>query len=55
VGLQAGVSKRQPADEPAHLVVDSTGLKICGDGEWPGERHTTGRKRRTWRTPPSTT
>lgn len=49
VGLETGVSKRPPADEPVHLVVDSTGLKIFGAGEWLEEKHKTGRKRRTWR------
>ena len=48
-GLKTGVGKRPPADEPVHLVVDSTGLKIFGAGEWLEEKHKTGRKRRTWR------
>jgi hypothetical protein len=30
-----------------HLIVDSTGLKLFGQGEWNEERH--GRARRTWR------
>lgn len=47
--LQAGIRKRPPADEPVHLVVDSTGLKIFGAGEWLEEKHKTDRKRRTWR------
>src|SRR5215210_2146774 len=25
--------------EPGHLVVDSTGLKVCGPGEWVVEKH----------------
>src|SRR5215208_3076938 len=34
--------------EPVHLLVDSTGLKLCGPGEWLIEKH--GRKvRRSWR------
>ncbi len=34
--------------EPLHLVVDSTGLKLCGAGEWLVEKH--GAKvRRSWR------
>src|SRR4051812_50224675 len=24
--------------EPVHLLVDSTGLKLCGSGEWLGEK-----------------
>ena len=34
--------------EPLHLLVDSTGLKLCGPGEWLIEKHGT-RKRRAWR------
>src|SRR3954465_3178137 len=34
--------------EPVHLLVDSTGLKLCGPGEWLIEKHGT-RKRRSWR------
>jgi hypothetical protein len=34
--------------EPVHLLVDSTGLKLCGAGEWLHERHGT-RTRRSWR------
>jgi len=36
-------------DEPIHLVIDSTGLKIVGDGEWHAHRHETSNKRRSWR------
>src|SRR3954465_4610730 len=35
--------------EPVHLLVDSTGLKLCGPGEWLIEKHGT-RTRRSWRT-----
>jgi len=31
-----------------HLLVDSTGLKLCGAGEWLIEKHGT-RTRRSWR------
>jgi hypothetical protein len=31
-----------------HLIVDSTGLKLCGAGEWLTEKHGT-RTRRSWR------
>jgi hypothetical protein len=34
--------------EPVHLLVDSTGLRLCGPGEWPHERHG-GKRRRAWR------
>src|SRR6202040_2021287 len=33
---------------PVHLLVDSTGLKLCGAGEWLVEKHGTSR-RRSWR------
>src|SRR6201747_2282223 len=33
---------------PLHLLVDSTGLKLCGAGEWLVEKHGT-KRRRTWR------
>ena len=34
--------------EPVHLLVDSTGLKLCGPGEWLVEKHGSC-KRRSWR------
>src|ERR671916_224063 len=34
--------------EPVHLLVDSTGLKLCGPGEWLIENHGT-KTRRSWR------
>ena len=34
--------------EPVHLLVDSTGLRLCGPGEWLVERHGS-RTRRGWR------
>jgi len=34
---------------PLHLVIDSTGLKILGDGEWQSRKHKTSNKRRSWR------
>jgi DDE family transposase len=33
---------------PVHLLVDSTGLRLCGPGEWLAEKHGT-RRRRSWR------
>jgi hypothetical protein len=32
--------------QPMHLLVDSTGLKLCGAGEWLVEKHG---RRRSWR------
>ena len=37
-----------PGAGPLHLLVDNTGLKLCGAGEWLNERHGT-RVRRSWR------
>jgi Transposase DDE domain len=42
------VSRPRPGSEPQHLLVDSTGLKLCGPGEWLVEKHAT-RTRRSWR------
>jgi len=33
---------------PLHLVIDWTGLKILGDGEWQSHKHKTSNKRRSW-------
>ncbi len=38
----------RPSSAPVHLLVDSTGLKLCGSGEWLLEKHGT-RTRRSWR------
>lgn len=35
-------------DEPLHLVVDSSGIKVYGEGEWKVRQHGVS-KRRTWR------
>jgi transposase len=40
--------KRIGRDEPLHLLVDSTGLKIYGEGEWLDQKHGI-RSRRRWR------
>jgi hypothetical protein len=40
--------KRVDRTEPLHLLVDSTGLKIYGEGEWLDQKHGT-RSRRRWR------
>ncbi len=46
-----GFAGRQPRasrhDGPIHLVLDSTGLQVFGQGEWDAEKH--GRARRQWR------
>ena len=39
---------RRPRTGATHVVVDSTGLKIFGEGEWKVRQHGIG-KRRTWR------
>ena len=36
-------------DGPIHLIVDSTGLKILGSGEWNSHKYKASRKRRDWR------
>ena len=38
----------RPRGEPLHLVIDSTGLKVLGEGEWKVKRHGADR-RRVWR------
>ncbi|MCP4319951.1 MAG: IS5 family transposase [Hyphomicrobiales bacterium] len=48
-GLSLPVKPRTRRSEPVHLVVDSTGLKIFGEGEWLREKHKTKAKRRSWR------
>ena len=42
------VSRPRPGSEPLHLLVDSTGLKLCGPGEWLVEKQAE-RTRRSWR------
>ena len=37
-----------PANEPIHLIVDSTGLSIVGEGEWAAVKHG-GRGTRGWK------
>ena len=36
------------ADEPVHVVIDSTGLKVFGAADWLHEKHG-GKPRRSWR------
>ena len=42
------VPRPRSGSEPVHLLVDSTGLKLGGPGEWLVEKHGT-KKRRSWR------
>jgi hypothetical protein len=43
------VPKPYPSSRgPVHLLVDSTGLRLCGPGEWLVEKHGT-QRRRSWR------
>jgi hypothetical protein len=45
--LDLGLSPA-PANEPIHLIVDSTGLSIVGEGEWAASKH--GRRgKRAWK------
>jgi hypothetical protein len=46
-GLAVALGAPAPA-EPVHLVVDGTGLKVFGEGEWKVRQHGVS-KRRTWR------
>ena len=36
-------------EEPVHLVVDSTGLKISSAGDWSSRKHRKRKARRGWR------
>jgi hypothetical protein len=47
-GSSLEVSLPRQTKEPLHLVVDSTGLKVYGEGEWKVRQHGYS-KRRTWR------
>jgi IS5 family transposase len=40
--------KPRSGTRPIHLLVDSTGLRLCGPGEWLVEKHGS-RTRRSWR------
>ena len=42
------VPRPRSGSEPVHLLVDSTGLRLCGPGEWLAEKHGS-RTRRSWR------
>lgn len=46
-GVEVGLPV-QPSKDARHLVIDSTGLKVYGEGEWKVRAHGVS-KRRTWR------
>jgi len=46
-GLQVEI-KRRPSG-PIHLIVDSTGLSVRGEGEWATRKYRLGNSRRGWR------
>nr|WP_074882328.1 IS5 family transposase [Pseudovibrio axinellae] len=48
-GLKLSNPKPRMNSEPVELVIDSTGVKIFGAGEWQETKHGTRIKRRTWR------
>ena len=44
------VPRPRAGERPVHLLVDSTGLRLCGPGDWLVEQHG-GRARRSWKKP----
>ncbi len=48
-GLKHSKSKSQTNLKPSTLVIDSTGVKVFGAGEWQETKHGTKKKRRKWR------
>jgi hypothetical protein len=42
------VPRPKTGSEPVHLLVDSTGLRLCGPGEWLKEKHGS-KRRRAWK------
>jgi hypothetical protein len=46
--LEVPQPRSSSGSRPLHLLVDSTGLRLCGPGEWLVEKHGT-RTRRSWR------
>jgi hypothetical protein len=46
-GLTLHATRKTARSNPVHLVVDSTGLKIFGEGEWLEQKNKTKRKRRS--------
>ena len=49
LGLRLPAKPRVDRTEPIHLTMDSTGLKIFGEGEWLQVKHETKAKRKSWR------
>ncbi|GAV36894.1 transposase DDE domain protein [Roseomonas sp. TAS13] len=47
-GDTLAMPRPRPGRRPVHLIVDSTGLKLCGPGEWLVAKHSC-RTRRGWR------
>lgn len=48
-GVTLPIKSKVETNGPIHLVVDSTGLKIFGEGEWLENKHKTKPKRKSWR------
>ena len=48
-GLDLSLKSRSDKAGPIYLVVDSTGLKVFGEGEWLQSKHKTKAKRKSWR------
>ena len=48
-GLALRTTRKPRSGKPVHLAVDSTGLRISGEGDWLEEKHKRNRKRRSWR------
>ena len=48
-GLTLPAPRKTDRSDPVHLVVDSTGLKIFGEGEWCAQKHKAKAKRKHWR------
>ena len=48
-GLALPSTKSRIPSGPVHLVVDSTGLKVFGEGEWLENKHKIKQKRKRWR------
>jgi Transposase DDE domain len=46
--LEVPRPRSSPGSGPVHLLVDSTGLRLCGPGAWLVEKHG-GRTRRSWK------
>jgi hypothetical protein len=46
--LAVALPRSRSGEEPIHVVIDSTGLKVFGEGEWKVKKHGAS-KRRTWR------